>query len=356
MNKLVTYGLGAAAVVVLIFAGSQLFGSSGGTGTEPTPTATQGASAPPLTQSFTSTLHGISMSYPEGWTAQAATEPWTQSTFPLNIEQPYIDVLYHQTLGGDLFLTMGSQPIGDSTPDEWLAAQMATPDQGCGTATEPITVDGASGLIGAEACDVAVVTTAGRGYWIELYTGGDDPAATAAYDKAWFEEVLATVQLHPEAAVEPPPPLSQSFTSTLHGISMSYPEGWTAQAATEPWTGAQANFGEPPADFLYDPAQTDHLFLSIASQPIGDSTLDEWVAQELTFYECTASEPTTVDGATGLIGTADCNAVAVTTGGRGYVVGLYTSGDDPAATAAYDSAWFEEVLATVQLQPDDAVD
>jgi hypothetical protein len=68
------------------------------------------------------------------------------------------------------------------------------------------------------------------------------------------------------------PPLTQSFTSTLHGFSMSYPEGWTAQAATEPWTGAQANFGEPPADFLYDPTLTDHLFLSIASQPIGDTT------------------------------------------------------------------------------------
>ena len=46
MNKLVTYGLGAAAVVVLIFAGSQFFGSSGGTGTEPTPSATPESSHP----------------------------------------------------------------------------------------------------------------------------------------------------------------------------------------------------------------------------------------------------------------------------------------------------------------------
>ena len=39
MNKLVTYGLGAAAVVVLLFAGSQLFGSSSGLfGTQPSPT------------------------------------------------------------------------------------------------------------------------------------------------------------------------------------------------------------------------------------------------------------------------------------------------------------------------------
>jgi hypothetical protein len=152
------------------------------------------------------------------------------------------------------------------------------------------------------------------------------------------------------------PPLTQTFTSTLYGISLSYPEGWTSQAATEPWTGTQANFGEPPADFLYDPALTDHLFLSIASRPIGDSTPDEWVAQEMTLYECTESESITVDGATGLIGAADCNVAAVTGDGRGYVVALYTSGDEAWLSPTFDRAWFEKLLATVQLYPEDAVD
>ena len=46
---------------------------------------------------------------------------------------------------------------------------------------------------------MAAVTTAGRGYWIQLYTGDDAPVT---YDLAWFEEVLATVQLHPEDAVD----------------------------------------------------------------------------------------------------------------------------------------------------------
>ncbi len=42
MNKFVTYGLAAAAVVAVLFVGSQVFGSptGGGLGTQPTPTAT----------------------------------------------------------------------------------------------------------------------------------------------------------------------------------------------------------------------------------------------------------------------------------------------------------------------------
>jgi len=64
-----------------------------------------------------------------------------------------------------------------------------------------------------------------------------------------------------------------------------------------------------------------------------------------------------VDGATGLIAANDCDdLVAVTSGGRGYWIGLHTSDDDPVVVAPYDRAWFEEVLATVQLRPEDAVD
>jgi hypothetical protein len=210
MNTIATVNrlrpLAAAILAVLL-------GACTGLGSQPTsspgPTATPEAtaeltpppaSAPPLTQSFTSTLHRISMSYPEGWTAKAATEPWTESTFPLNFEGSDADFLYDPTLTSDLFLTIASQPIGDSTPEDWVAEQMAS-GEGC-RATGPTAVDGATGLIGADGCDVAVVTTAGRGYWIQLYTSDDDELAVAAYDRAWFEEVLATVQLHPEDAVD----------------------------------------------------------------------------------------------------------------------------------------------------------
>ena len=213
MNKFVTIGLGAAAVVVLLFVGAQLFGSSpGGTGGAPSqtpeaslaePTATpepspSPISAPPLTQSFTSTQHGITVSYPEGWTAQPATEPWTASTFPLAFPVPEVDWLYDATVDdGELFVGIASQPIGDSTPEDWVVEQLAS-EEGCDT-TEPITIDGGSGRTG---CTQAVVTAAGRGYWIQLYTGDSDPLVTAPYDRAWFDDFLATVQLHPEDAVD----------------------------------------------------------------------------------------------------------------------------------------------------------
>ena len=198
--------IGAVAIAVLQPGNSPGFGGQTETPSpEPSPSATtrptpSPTSAPPLTQSFTSTLHGISVSYPEGWTAQAATEPWTDSTFPLSFQEPQADFLYDPTLTSILFLTIASQPIGDSTPEDWVAVQMES-DEGC-AATEPIAVDGGTGLIGADGCNVVVVTTAGRGYWIQLYTGGDEAWIGSTFDRAWFEEVLATVQLHPEDAVD----------------------------------------------------------------------------------------------------------------------------------------------------------
>lgn len=177
---------------------------------EPTSQPTQSpASPPPLTQSFTSTVHGISVSYPEGWIARAATEPWTDCLYcSLALSFPQIDMLHRPPDDDSLFLRIASQPIGDSTPEDWVAAQMASDDR-C-TTTEPIIVDGATGLSGGDTCLVAVVTTAGRGYHIDLWMSPDDRDLVAQYDRAWFEEVLATVQLHPEDAVDVAPSASPS--------------------------------------------------------------------------------------------------------------------------------------------------
>jgi hypothetical protein len=223
VSKLVPIGLGAAAVIAVLFLGSQFIGSPssnvGGPASQPPATvapseapasaapasaAPSPVSTPPLAENFTSTVHGISVSYPEGWTARAATEPWTDClSCTLVLSNPQVDVLLHPVHGDGLFLRIASQPIGESAPEDWVAAQMASDDR-C-TTTEPIIVDGATGLSGGETCLVAVVTTAGRGYHIDLYVSPDNLDLVAQYDRAWFEEVLATVQLRPEDAVDVAP-------------------------------------------------------------------------------------------------------------------------------------------------------
>jgi hypothetical protein len=186
---------------------------------------------------------------------------------------------------------------------------------------------------------------------------GAAPSASPSPTPAPTPQVTAAAPSASAATGQTPPPLSASFSSTQHGISMSYPEGWTTQAATAPWTESNSvRFIDPQFDVLYDPILTDHLFLSMASQPISDATPEDWMAMHATDVGCTTTEPIQVDGATGLIGGCDADVAVVTIGGRGYQFQLNRSNDDPAAVARYDRAWFRSVLATVQLRPEDAVD
>jgi hypothetical protein len=208
----------------------------------------------------------------------------------------------------------------------------------------------------AKAAIAAVAVIAIGAVGIAVLRPGNSPGAGGqAVTPSPEPSPSPSLSSRPTSPPIPAPALTQTFTSVLHGISMSYPEGWIAQAATEPWTDEVLFFRVPQGDFLYDPARTDHLFLTLASQPIGDATPDEWVAQKLTLEECSVTEPFIVDGATGLIGADDCNVAAVTTEGRGYLIWLYTSGDEPSLSVTYDRAWFEDVLATVQLLPEDAL-
>jgi hypothetical protein len=218
MTKLLPIGVGAAAVIGVLFLGSQFIGSPtanvGGPASQPPASAAPSeapasaeplpVSPPPLTESFTSTQHGIALSYPEGWTARAATEPWTEQPGVPQFLHPGFDVLLDPVHDGELFLWITSRPTGDSTPEDWVATAMA--EWEC-TTTEPIVVDGAAGMIAATGChELAAVTTAGRAYEIGLYHGSSgERRPDPTYSRAWFEEVLATVQLHPEDALDAAP-------------------------------------------------------------------------------------------------------------------------------------------------------
>jgi hypothetical protein len=142
--------------------------------------------------------------------------------------------------------------------------------------------------------------------------------------------------------------LNKSFTSPLNRISVDYPGGWLVQPATQPSTGVETNFGDPTGDFLYDPVLQDRLFIALRSSPLGGQTAAQWLAAQAVATECPAAGPVTVDGVAGTIG-GPCDVVLLVRGDRGYVIRLYTG--DASGVAAYDRAWFLNVLATVKLDP-----
>jgi hypothetical protein len=171
----------------------------------PTPSPTPIPTAPALTGTFTSERHGLSLSYPEGWSTRPATAPWT--TGFVDYMHPGGDVLYDPTLEADLWLSLASQPLGDRTRAEWEAdvGEILVGDDpnatDCPSEGESIIVDGAQGII---CTDLVVVTEGGRGYWIKLYTSGNPAWLGDTFDPEWFRQVLATVQLEPDQAVDAP--------------------------------------------------------------------------------------------------------------------------------------------------------
>ncbi len=79
------------------------------------------------------------------------------------------------------------------------------PASDCALSAEPITIDGAAGVICG---DIALVTDGGRGYFVKLYTSGDEAWIGEVYDDEAFTSILATMELQPEDAVDAPSPAS----------------------------------------------------------------------------------------------------------------------------------------------------
>jgi hypothetical protein len=154
-----------------------------------------------------------------------------------------------------------------------------------------------------------------------------------------------------------PPPLGGSFTSAVHGISISYPTGWTVDPATEPLTAAsEFSFGSPGEDHIYDPVLKDHLFLALTSRPLAGKAGDAWVTDFMHDPDvgcgASATQPITLGGSSGLL-CPNPTVVAVWAGDRGYTIRLYTS--EAWLDRYYNAAWFRSVLDTVQLHPADAL-
>jgi hypothetical protein len=208
MNSFAKLAIAAVAVIAVGLVGWNLLGprtssSVGGQpspspSVSPSPSPTPDPSAPPpLSSTFSSTMHGFTISYPTGWVTDPATEPWL-ATSDLNFLSPVGDYIYDPTLNDHLFLGIASQPLDGKAGETWVNEFLASPE-GCGAASEPITVDGASG----QACGSLVAfSVADRGYFVRLYTSGDEPWIERYYDAEWFRRVLETMQLRPDDVID----------------------------------------------------------------------------------------------------------------------------------------------------------
>jgi hypothetical protein len=148
----------------------------------------------------------------------------------------------------------------------------------------------------------------------------------------------------------PIPALTQTFTSKIHGISISYPTGWVPRDATGPWPAGESVIEESQfADIISDGSTGDTAFLALASRPLGGTPFTQWAADYLE-GTCNQTEPITVDGAVGAVSTvanSACSLALVPAGGRVYLIWLYR---------IEDRSQFQAVLDTVDLRPEDAVD
>lgn len=206
------------------------------------------------------------------------------------------------------------------------------------------------------AAAVAAIAVVAFGVWqLAAVPGPGQPAATTGPSPS--PTVGPTQGVVPTTATYVPPPLSGTFTSDLHGVSLSYPEGWTVEEATEPWTNPFApQFGDPSGDLFHDPARDGgHLFMTVGSRPLGDEPFDDFLSGFLEAEGCTRGDPIIIDGADEAVGSS-CNVALASSGGRGYVIMLYTSDDDLDLRSFDAAGWFQEILATVELRPQDAVD
>ncbi len=208
----------AAAAVIVIAIGaigllvlrSGPIPGAGGPGTATSrPSASAGPSAaagalPAPTKDFTSAVNGFSMKYPGEWKVTAATTTWPTGQMTSSADDPFTDGFN----GSNLAIYVVSQKLASGTdPAAWTREYQSGQElnysklPGCTVVTtEPIVVDGVTGVMDTtcptDIFDVVVVS-GGRAYDISFL--GQPP------DKAWFLDVLKTVKLNPERAVDGSP-------------------------------------------------------------------------------------------------------------------------------------------------------
>ncbi len=157
LNKLIPIGLGAAALVVALLLGSRFIGSPssnvGGPASEPPASAAPseapsssgpgiGGAVARISSAADPELHladaRVLRVLPRGWTARAATEPWTgQDAFDSSPCIRVADCLSDPLTDQSVPATPPRSRSTSSTPDEWIASRWGRESA---SATEPIAV------------------------------------------------------------------------------------------------------------------------------------------------------------------------------------------------------------------------
>jgi hypothetical protein len=183
MNSYAKLAIAAVVAVVVGILGLAILRPDQGPARGPDASA---STFPALTRTFTSAIHHVSISYPANWT--------TGSGGP-SFMNPAVDYLHDPALGDHVFISLRSEALDGQTGLAWATAFFNDPvREDCTAEPEPITVDGAPGLI----CDTVALTWVGnRGYDIRLVVLSIYPGLGEFYNRAWFEDVLATVRLPP---------------------------------------------------------------------------------------------------------------------------------------------------------------
>lgn len=166
---------------------------------------------PALTETFTSDIHGASISYPAGWTVLPATLPWDGLNVP-SMGSGTADIIYERE-DESPFIALASVPTYGNE-GTWVDEFAESFTSKCPASTEPVTIDVRGGVI-VDVCaadpgrpllalvSVPLALRADRGYLIYVHR---------VDDVEWFKEILSTVRLEPVNAVDPvdgsfPPPV-----------------------------------------------------------------------------------------------------------------------------------------------------
>lgn len=211
MNRLITYGAGLAAVLVVSVVAWAALGGLGGFGSQPTPSPT-----PIPTETFTSTRHAYTVRMPRGsWTHAERAGTWALGDF-LDGESPGVDYYARRNpdLGAPLNLYLSSQPIpAGMSVDDW----MATHDEATGlehpcfsvlATYQNVTVDGEPARQLAQHCE-------------DFFGSGDDGALTGIQTLVAHNGRGYAIYLWPENTGIAMPPLetlqaeAQAWLSTF---------------------------------------------------------------------------------------------------------------------------------------------